>query len=656
MSAGGITIVGASAGSGKTFRLTQEVTSAVSPRAPERIDVSGLMAVTFTRKAHVELEARIRRRLVEEEAFDAALRLPFAYIGTVHAASLHLLQEFAIDAGLSPNVDIVAGHEAKLLRQSFERSLDDEARARLDELAARLELGIDHSTRRTDWVTPVAAIMDLARSNRVAPDDLPGMAEHSVNRLLALLPRPVADGAALERDLARAIDVALRRLATADQSVELTKKAIELLRDAQRDLADGRMRWSTWLKLAGVAPSKKLEEHVLDVRRIASRCEEHPRLHADLRDLTRAVFDAARSGLDSYQAWKKNRRVIDYIDMLAGALDLVQHPRVRAELSQRLKLVVVDEFQDTSPIQLALFMRLQALVPRSTWVGDRKQCIFEYAGADPVLMDAVASWVGRAGGRNERLGENHRSRPELVHACSELFAVALARHGFSREEVVTTPVRERHEGLAELPPLGSWVLEVKNAGHEAHAVAEGVRRMLDTPHTTPVLDRVTGQPRPVRAGDIAVLVATNGAAADVASALHSRGVRVAIARPGLLSTPEGTLIEAALRWLLDPGDRLSAAIIDALTGWAGVGPDAWLAEQLNEIARMGEAEGEREVGPPSGWRAALSEERARLTVLSPSETLNATLAALDIVLLCARWPDPVQRIGNLDALRGVAEG
>ena len=147
MSATGITIVSASAGSGKTYRLTQEVTNAVSARSGARIDVAGLMAVTFTRKAHAELEARIRHKLVEQEAYDEALRLPLSYIGTVHAASLRLLQEFAIDAGLSPNVDVVAGNETKLLRQSFERSLDQETRARLDALAARLELGIDHRVR-----------------------------------------------------------------------------------------------------------------------------------------------------------------------------------------------------------------------------------------------------------------------------------------------------------------------------------------------------------------------------------------------------------------------------------------------------------------------------------------------------------------------------
>jgi ATP-dependent exoDNAse (exonuclease V) beta subunit len=297
-------------------------------------------------------------------------------------------------------------------------------------------------------------------------------------------------------------------------------------------------------------------------------------------------------------------------------------------------------------------------VPHSTWVGDRKQCIFEYAGADPVLMDAVADWVERAGGRSERLGDNHRSRPELVRACSELFAAALARHGFRREEVTVTPVRKAHEGLTELPPLGAWLLDVANASDDAEAIAEGVRRLLDTPRATPVLDRSTKEIRPVCAGDVAILVATNEGAARIAAALHARGIRVAIARAGLLDTPEGTLVDAALRWLLDPSDRLSAAIIDALTGWAGVGPDAWLGDQLREVARMSEPDAHRddheEARSLSGWRSALMEQRPRLAVLSPRETLDGTLAALDVVHLCARWPDPVQRLGNLDALRGVA--
>jgi ATP-dependent exoDNAse (exonuclease V) beta subunit len=656
--ASGITIVGASAGSGKTYRLTREVTAALSPTEPtmSRIDLPGLVAVTFTRKAHAELEARIRHRLVQDEAYDEAMRLPLAYIGTVHKVALSLLQEFAIDAGLSPDVDVVAGNDTRLLRQSFDRTHDGDLRRRLDDLAARLELRID-STRNTDWVSPVADIMDLARSNRIAPIALPAMAARSVEGLLALLPAPATDATSLDEALAHELEAAIAALARANDGRKNTNDALHLLQSAMTQLADGELRWSDWAKVAAVSPSKACEACVLGVRAAASRYEEHPRLRDELGAITHAIFDAARAGLVAYQAWKKERHVVDYVDMLDGALDLLEHERVRTELARRLRFVVVDEFQDTSPIQLALFVRLHALAGRSVWVGDRKQCIFEYAGADPVLMDAVADWVERTGGARDRLSDNYRSRPELVDASSKLFATALARHGFTPDEVVVDSHRAPLHGLRELPPLGVWALETESKPNDAEAVAEGVRRLLEAPDRTPVLDRATKRVRAVRAGDIAILVATNDWAARVANALHARGVRVATARAGLFATPEGSLAEAALRWLVDDRDGLSGAVIDALTGWGGREPDEWLAARLREVARKAASQDqsdEPESGERTGWRGALDALRERLVVLSPTEVLDAALATLDLTHLCARWPDPAQRIANLDALRGAA--
>ncbi|HEX3598384.1 MAG TPA: UvrD-helicase domain-containing protein, partial [Polyangiaceae bacterium] len=458
-------------------------------------------------------------------------------------------------------------------------------------------------------------------------------------------------------------DESIASLTGANDTRQNTADVLTLLRTSRRQLTDGELRWSSWAKLAKAAPSKRCDLHVHDLRLAAARYQEHPRLHQELRDATRAIFDAARTGLVAYQEWKRERRVVDYVDMLDGALDLVEHPFVQAELSRRLGFVAVDEFQDTSPIQLALFVRLHALAGRSVWVGDRKQCIFEYAGADPVLMDSVAEWVASHGGTRSHLVDNHRSRPELVRACSELFATALARHGFTRDEVVVNSRRSRDEGLEALPPFGFWALEGENADGDAEAVAEGVRRLLEAPRATPVVDRVTTEVRPIRPDDIAVLVTTNEWAAGLAEALHARGVRAAIARTGLFETPEGTLVDAALRWLLDRGDRLASSVIDALTGWAGLEPDAWLSARIRDAT-----ESASEIPTPSGrgvpplreeaelvgCRAALDRLRARLTVLSPSEALDAVLNALDAVHLCARWPDPAQRIANLDALRAVA--
>lgn len=655
MSASGITIVGASAGSGKTHRLTHEVTLAIDPRGPEPIDLEGLVAVTYTRKAQAELAARIRRTLFDARAFEAAMSLPLARVGTVHAICLRLLQEFALDAGLSPNVDVIAGDESKLMREALEASIDQDECAELDRLAARFELLWQARVERFDWLRPVTDIMELARSNGIAPVELPWMAERSAAGLLRLLPPPVPDGATLDAALADELARAPAKLDAVEDGTKTTRAARAFIDECRAKVEDGELRWRHWEKLARLSTGNASRVAVANLEAAAGAYLRHPALREEITSLTRAVFAAAQKGLDGYQAWKAERRVVDFVDMVAAGLDVTNEPRVAAELAARLRFVVVDEFQDTSPIQLALFVRLHALAGKSVWVGDRKQCIFEYAGADPALMDAVSRWVQTNGGAREHLTRNHRSRPELVAACSELFAAALEHHGFARSEVVVEPARPPFESRATLPPFGLFHLAgCDNKKQTAEAIAEGVARMLDAPSETPVVDRSSKETRDVRPGDIAILVATNAEASAIATALHDRGMRVALPRTGLLSTPEGTLADSALRWLIDPHDSLSAAVLDSLTGYDGRTPEEWLKQRLEELRNAECENGEPEPTAETGWRLALSRVRATATILSPREALENCLAALDAVHMCARWPDAPQRIANLEALRALA--
>jgi len=650
-------LVGASAGSGKTHRLTEIVVEAVDPRRSEAIDLEGLIAVTYTQKGAAELASRIRQSFAKAGAHDTTHLLPLAHIGTVHAVCLRLIKEFAIDAGLSPLVDVMPGSEERLLRQALEWGLDPDLRRRLDELSAALELRLDPKTNRVDWVTPVHDIMTLARSNRIPPEALPAMAQRSASRLLELLGPEEADGAALDAALVEALNGAATALAAVDDGQKNTAKVKELVRTALRDARAQRLKWRTWLELATCKPGKAATHAVEALHAVAARVEGHPRLREQIRELTLTAYEAARQGLDAYDRWKRRRRIVDFVDMLDRALTLVEHPEVRAELAARFSLLVVDEFQDTSPIQLALFVRLHALAGRSTWVGDRKQCIFEYAGADPELMEAVAHWARASGGGTEQLPHNWRSRPELVEGFNALFTAALRRHGYSPEEVRTAPKRSRMPELDALAPFGLWALAVKNQDEAAHTLAEGVRRLLADADATPIVDRATGAVRPVRPGDIAVLVATNKEAEQLAGALAERGVQASIARAGLLATPEGVLSVAALRWLLDPENALAAAEVEALTGFRGRDPDAWLDEWLaRQAARQSAlAAGEAPVRPESvGVLARLEPLRSEIHGLSPTEAIDRVLATLDLAALCRRWPDPAQRLANLDALRGLA--
>ena len=650
-SADGLSFIAASAGSGKTHRLTQEVANAVDPSNHSPISPSAVVAVTYTRKAAAELAARIRQKLIRCGAHDQAQALPLAYLGTVHAICLRLVQEYALDIGLSPAVDVLPGDERLLLRQALEDSLDVNLRARLEDLARRLQVRWITRLMRSDWLLHVEDIMTLARSNRIRPAALPAMALRSADGLLALLGNPAVDGDALDRALATALHASSKALAAIDDEQKNTQNVREFVNEALREAQTTRVAWSDWVKLQKLRPGKSAQQAVQHLREVASRMESHPRLQAELREVVLGIYEAARQGLEGYDTWKRRRRVVDFVDMLEQGLTLVEQPLVAADLKRRLAFVVVDEFQDTSPIQLALFVRLHQVVGRSVWVGDRKQCIFEFAGADPTLMEAVRSWVSAAQGSVDTLKTNYRSRPELVDACSRLFSRAFAGHGYDAGEVVVGAHRPTPPELAKLPPLGLWSLASSKLDEDAEALANGVRRLLDNPDATPVVDATSELLRPVGAGDIAVLVATNDEATRLAGALSRRGVSASVARDGLLVTPEGTLLRAALGLLLDKEDSLSRATVEALAG--GGAPDAWLHERLARGNGPGD-EQQAIVGPTLpvalGRITALS---AALDRLSPSEIVDRVLHDLDLATLSSRWPEPAQRMGNIDALRGL---
>lgn len=648
-SAAGLCVVSASAGTGKTTRLTREVCESLDPSTSTSISVPGLFAVTYTTKAQSELESRLRQTLVERGELDRAEQLPLAHLGTVHAVCLRLLQEFSLEAGLSPGLVGMPAEAARhCLQQALEHGLAEGLRERLRQCSDALELRWDARVDRHDWISPVEQIMTLARNNRIAPERLAVMAERSWTGFSELLGPAVPNGEALERALEREALEAIAKLEGLNSNRQNTASTIRELREALEDLERGRLRWSRWQKLANLEPEVAARPLVEAVRAAAEQYLVHPRFQSDVRELTHALFEAAEVGLDAYARFKAERGLVDYVDMIDLALNALDAPAVYTSVAERIELSVVDEFQDTSPVQLELFSRLHLLCNRTFWVGDQKQCIFEYAGADPALMDAVHGWVVEQGGRTEVLETNHRSRPELVRAVSELFSGAFASHGLDPEQVRCVAGRKSNAALDALPAIGVFQVSSKR-GAELPAVARGVARLLAAPDTTPVLDRRTGAVRPVRPSDIAVLVASNREAEQLAGFLAGLGVRSVLPRTGLMRTPEATLLRAALRLVLDPRDSLAEAELEALHGFEGRTPAEWFEARLRTLARGADQEpasGRRE----RGWLESI---RSALRTLAPLEVVKRLIGALDLATLARRWPDPDQRLGNIDALEAL---
>lgn len=665
-----ITFISASAGSGKTHRITEVVGERL---ANGTCRPAGLIATTYTVKAANELRERVRRRLYESGCVPLAERLHEGLIGTIHSVCGQLLGRFAFEAGISPSLDILAEDEAEsLLGEAIEMAVDFQSLRQVQRLADLLGQK-DPKISQYYWKGQVRALIDAARANDFAPDSLAAMGQQSAEELLAFLPAPAAGD--LDGQLAAALQRAIDSISQNGDETKGTAAYVELLREARRSLEGTRLPWSDWVRLSKSAPSKRSQPDAEPVARLASQVEAHPRLREHIREYLAIVFRAAQLSLKEFQSLKEERGLLDFSDLEQRALHLLRdHPAVREALAGELDLLVVDEFQDTSPIQLALFMDLSACARETVWVGDVKQAIYGFRNSDPELIKAVVAQVGREGKLADPLSKSWRSTPELVKVTNALFIPAFAKSlGLPSAEVQLQPQRESiapPQPALDFLELSSGLVNKTNGKLKkltnpqyAAALAEGVVRLLSNRDRCRVLDRETLELRAAEPRDVAILCRTNGAAAGVAEALTQRGLAVSLSRSGLLATPEARLALACLRRLADSSDTLAAAEIVALGATRPL--EEWLEDRLEYLARrrqQAQSTGGDRWGleEPFVHQAlvALDQARTRLNVLSLREALEAALDCANAFATVSSWGPTVtrasQRRANLESVRALA--
>ena len=164
-----IKIVTAGAGSGKTYRLATEVLQAIQQK---KTRPEGILLTTFTRKAAAELEERVRVRLLEQGAWEEAQRVRQAWIGTIDSVCLKIIQEYAFEAGQSPELAVFgAGEDLVEFNRALSDSVTDEELEQLESLSQTLSIE-DWYDRNRDWRSIVKEVADAARANRIAAEKL----------------------------------------------------------------------------------------------------------------------------------------------------------------------------------------------------------------------------------------------------------------------------------------------------------------------------------------------------------------------------------------------------------------------------------------------------------------------------------------------------
>ena len=490
--------VTAGPGSGKTTVLVERYLHILREH---KLNIDQIVAITFTNRAANEMRERLREQLnliLQKLSADERRHwlnykrtLDGAVITTIHGFCARLLREFPVEARVDPQFLLLDEHRAAMLLESVvEEALTEFISAGHVEIS-RLTLGVGRGKL-------AAALAQLYRDVRGQGLSLTDLALRT------------AQSHATEEDHARAV-------------VELSRTMDEFLAFRRTTLAARASHAevsANWLNLRPLISTIPEVEALADYcRAVEGFRKARPQARGDLKEYVQAldtlVWDKDLLGrvpqvsLDLFASQyaleialllrriddrlneeKQKLSALDFDDLELRALDLLARPEVLTRAAERYRFFLVDEFQDTNGLQRQLLERLA--LPKAQRekanlfiVGDRKQSIYGFRGADVAVFSEMTDTLRAAGGESKPLLLNFRSQPPLINFFNHLF-----QRLFQPKEEVAPREREElgyvdHEAseakreLRDSGPLVELMITTEGSGNEDDPKAEQTSRELD---------------------------------------------------------------------------------------------------------------------------------------------------------------------------------
>jgi ATP-dependent exoDNAse (exonuclease V) beta subunit len=475
-------VVEAAAGTGKTTELVARI---VALLRLGHTTLDRILCVTFTDLAAGEMKLRLRSELEkarlraaaagdpgsDDERLrldDALSKLELAPIGTIHSFCADLLRERPVEARVDPVFEVAAGDQQERLFGAvfdawFQRTVADPPE------------GVRRLLRRKVWSSD-----DPSRERlRDAGRDLCEHRDFDGPWRRDPLDRAVVLGAALEQ--LRAVAALSARAQRPEEWFAQSLAEIARFCEEQ-DRREGRygerdldaleadlhdlLRRRLWnWRGGGKWFAKDLEKQVALAQREAAKAEVEMALHRCDADLAACLREELRPLCAAYEEAKEQAGALDFLDLLSRARDLVRDDReVRRELQERFTHVLVDEFQDTDPLQAEILLLLAADDPAEQEyrrsrpkagklfvVGDPKQSIYRFRRADIALYEDVKRILVGSGAELVHLSTSFRSVPALQEAVNAGFAPRM-QGGTQAAYVALDRNRPSIEGRAGMQP------------------------------------------------------------------------------------------------------------------------------------------------------------------------------------------------------------
>ncbi|HEY3594060.1 MAG TPA: UvrD-helicase domain-containing protein, partial [Polyangiaceae bacterium] len=695
-------IVEAAAGTGKTTELVGRILALLRSG---RTSLPRIVAVTFTERAAGEMKLRLRSEIEkarsaestrpdERARLDAALaELEEARISTIHGFCADLLRERAVEAEVDPAFEVAAEEEKeRIFGESFERWFQ----ANLGDPSEGVRRILRRRSREFGSTSPrdelrragqdLVEQRDFDAPYRRDPLDR----EVSIDAIVARLEK-LSEYAKLAKSkddyLAQNL-VFVRRFIT-----ELfAKEAVRGGRDHDgleaelRELLRGKSgKTFGWKGSSRNFPSSAVHRAALDLRDTvhAELVALLERLDADLAACLKAELMPL---VRSYEERKTRAGKLDFLDLLLVARNLLRdHADVRRELQQKFSHLLVDEFQDTDPLQAEILLLLAADDPEETdpakvrpvagklfTVGDPKQSIYRFRRADVALYESIKRRLVDKGASVIHLTTSFRGVPSLQQTVNAAFAPLMqgSDDGSQAEYVPLMPHRSEplsRPSVIALPvprPYAEWGKLVKYRIEQSipDAVAAFVDYLIrQSGMTITERDRPL-EPIPVQARHVCLLFKRfqqfrEDVTRPYVRALEARHLpHVLVGGRSFYSREEVWAIRNALRAIEWPDDELS--VYATLRGpLFAIGDDVLLGfrhanRRLSPVRRYDAADDWlQEVRDALALLGRLHRARNRRPIADTvTELLEATRAHAGIAI----WPTGEQALGNILRVLDVA--
>ena len=692
-----ITFINAGAGSGKTYRLTTDLARKLTQ---EGIDPSQVILTTYTELAAAEFREKARKEILQAKRPDGALvdasvrircatQLDNAFIGTVHAISYRFIRKYWYLLNYGADIQTMSDQNQDFyMSQSISDIVTEDDRKVFREF--REAFDIKDSWKHPYhlfWLPDLKGIVDkmeyydientdesLRKSYETAEAIFYGMevdkALPVINRYLTAL-RTRCEGILSDK---RSGEKAQRIIDSIDE-IGKVKSISDLLTNGIKEYLGIKEKDQFCPKKDGFYDSDVCHDAIDAYGQALISKDFLPVIKKYLE----TIFDLAVRWRKALVDYKQENHVISFDDMEKIFLTMLTEPQfgeVQRDIASNFRLLMVDEFQDSNPIQLKIFNRISELIAEngghSIWVGDPKQAIYGFRGSDSrFIADILAKFqfsndgsaVPEEGPDNlgtDQLLESWRSRPALVAFSNSIFLEPFRKSGLLDTQITLTAHYSAEEDtMGDEQALRIWRTEDGKRDPMARMLAKKIKIFIDSGQLVhhKECNKETGQ---ISYRDIAVLCFSNIECNRVASALRKVGVPTSCEEDDLMQCLEVYLLKTLLLFMQNPSDKYLRAELAMLLD------DATTEEILKD--RIGYVtDPERENDAPDQWMdpdsdhphaavvARMEKFTKRYQRLSVYDTVVAVREELDLDNIVEKWGDATQRKHNLSTVVSLAK-